>query len=159
MLTKRQNLLETINCGNPDRFVNQFEFLEIIYEATLGTFPEKGETVTNEWGITFTWPEDQIGDFPLHDDNHKVLKDITQWETYVKAPSLEYPDERWAPAVEHANAIDRNDKFVTALFLPGLLEMTHHLMGMEDARNRLGVGDHADSCGCLLFQPTDPDCP
>ena len=27
MLTKRQNLLETIRGGNPDRFVNQYEYL------------------------------------------------------------------------------------------------------------------------------------
>ena len=27
MLTKRQNFLETIKGGNPDRFVNQYEFL------------------------------------------------------------------------------------------------------------------------------------
>lgn len=30
MLTKRQNLLETIRGGNPDRLVNQFEALGMI---------------------------------------------------------------------------------------------------------------------------------
>lgn len=30
MLTKKQNLLETIHGGNPDRFVNQFEALGMI---------------------------------------------------------------------------------------------------------------------------------
>ena len=30
MLTKRQNFLETIRGGNPDRFVNQYEFLEMM---------------------------------------------------------------------------------------------------------------------------------
>ena len=30
MLTKRQNFLETIRGGNPDRFVNQYEFLEML---------------------------------------------------------------------------------------------------------------------------------
>ena len=30
MLTIRQNLLETIHGGHPDRFVNQYEFLKII---------------------------------------------------------------------------------------------------------------------------------
>ena len=28
MLTKRQNLLETIHGGHPDRFVKQYEFME-----------------------------------------------------------------------------------------------------------------------------------
>jgi hypothetical protein len=35
MLTKRENLLETIKGGNPDRFVNQYEFMEIIMEVPL----------------------------------------------------------------------------------------------------------------------------
>lgn len=78
MLTKKENLLETIKGGNPDRFVNQYEFLEIILEAPLKTSPKRGEIVKNEWGITFSWPEDQIGSFPVHDDEHLVLKDITK---------------------------------------------------------------------------------
>ena len=31
MLTTKQNLLETIRGGHPDRFVNQYEFMHIIY--------------------------------------------------------------------------------------------------------------------------------
>lgn len=134
MLTKRQNLLETIKGGNPDRFVNQFEFMEIIWEAPMVTFCNgPGSEIKNEWGITFRWPADQIGEFPVHDDEHKVLKDITEWKKYVKAPSVEYPEEAWIPAIEHANSIDRNDKFVAVAMVPGIFEMTHHLMGMEDA--------------------------
>ena len=30
MLTIRQNFLETIRGGNPDRFVNQYEFLSMV---------------------------------------------------------------------------------------------------------------------------------
>ncbi len=30
MLTPKQNLLETIHGGNPDRFVNQYEFIKIL---------------------------------------------------------------------------------------------------------------------------------
>ena len=102
MLTKRQNLMETIKGGNPDRFVNQYEFLEIIMEAPLRTRPKPGETITNEWGITYSWPKDQLGAFPIHDEAHMVLKDITRWKETVKAPSVEFSDERWAPAIAHA---------------------------------------------------------
>lgn len=133
MLTKRENLMETIKGGNPDRFVNQYEFLEIILEAPLRSRPELGQTITNEWGITMSWPEDQMGPFPVHDDEHRVLKDITQWKEIVTAPSVEFSDERWAPAIEHANSVDRKDQFVTVFFASGTFEMTHFLMGMEDA--------------------------
>lgn len=133
MLTIKENLMETINGGNPDRFVKQFEFMDIIYETPLDRFCEPGKEVTNNWGITFRWPEGQIGQFPVHDDEHKVLKDITEWRKYVKAPVITTADEDWAAAVKHANSVDRSEKFATAFYAPGIFEMTHHLMGMEDA--------------------------
>lgn len=44
MLTKRQNLLETIKGGNPDRFVKQYEFMNIIMEAPMGPMVGPGQT-------------------------------------------------------------------------------------------------------------------
>jgi len=137
MLTKRQNLMETIKGGNPDRFVNQYEFMEIILEAPLRTRPQRGQTITNEWGITLSWPEDQLGPFPVHDEAHLAIKDITQWREVIQCPTVEFPDERWAPAIEHANAVDRADKFVTVFFASGTFEMTHFLLGMENAMMNL----------------------
>lgn len=134
MLTVKQNLLETIKGGNPDRFVNQYEFMELIVFMPGFKYPlQPGVTVKDDWGITFTFPEGQIGGFPLHDDAHKVLKDITQWEKVVKPPVLDTSDEAWAPSVEIAKNVNRAEKFVTACQMPGVFEMTHHLMGMEDA--------------------------
>lgn len=153
MLTKRQNLLETINGGNPDRFVNQYEFLEIIMEAPLKSRPQPGGTITNEWGITFSWPQGQLGPFPVHDDEHRVLKDITKWKEIVKAPSVEFPDERWAAAIAHANSVDREDKFVTVFFAAGTFEMTHMLMGMEDAL--LALYEEPDHLHDLINYLTD----
>ena len=133
MLTKRQNLMETIKGGKPDRFVNQYEFMDIILEVPVALMVAPGTEAKNDWGITFRWPEGQLGQFPVHDAEHKVLKDITEWRKYVKAPVIDSSDEAWAPAVAHANSIDRNEQFVTAFVAPGIFEMTHHLMSMEDA--------------------------
>ncbi len=137
MLTRRQNLMETIKGGKPDRFVNQYEFLDIILEAPLRTRPQIGQTITNEWGITMAWPEGQLGPFPVHDAAHIALKDITKWKETIQCPTVEFSDERWAPAIAHANAVDRKDKFVTVFFASGTFEMTHFLMGMEDAMMNL----------------------
>jgi hypothetical protein len=41
MLTIRQNVLETIKGGHPDRFVKQYEFLEFIMESPLPPLPFK----------------------------------------------------------------------------------------------------------------------
>lgn len=133
MLTKRQNLLETIKGGNPDRFVNQYEFLNMILEMPLGSGSKYGCTWKDNWGITWQWPEGQLGAFPVHDDEHRVLKDVTEWKKYVKIPEIDTSDKAWAAAVAHANSVDRNEEFVSPFYAPGVFEMTHHLMGMEDA--------------------------
>jgi uroporphyrinogen-III decarboxylase len=133
MLTKRQNLMETIRGGSPDRFVKQYEFLEIIREAPLRSRPQLGETITNEWGVTLSWPEGQLGPFPVHDEEHLAIKDITHWKEVIQCPTVDFSDERWAPAIEHANSVDREDQFVTVFFASGTFEMTHFLMGMEKA--------------------------
>lgn len=136
MLTKRQNLLETIRGGNPDRFVKQHEFLNMIHEAALQTvgYPMgPGQEGIDPWGITWIFKEGQLGAFPLHDAEHKVLNDITQWRKYVKKPDIPTSDKIWAPAIAHAHAVDRNEQFVTAMSVPGIFDMTHDLMGMENA--------------------------
>ena len=35
MLTIKENLLETIRGGNPDRFVNQYEYIELVMDPTV----------------------------------------------------------------------------------------------------------------------------
>ncbi|MFZ7120468.1 MAG: uroporphyrinogen decarboxylase family protein [Eubacteriaceae bacterium] len=143
MLTKRQNLIETIRGGNPDRFVNQYEAFvctDAIYGMIMGDpisaqggFPMPGgEPVKNAWGITFAWPEGTPGSFPMHDEEHKVLKDITEWREVVKAPKTDFPPEAWEPFLPAIQAIDRNEVFVTVFVAPGIFEQCHHLMGMDD---------------------------
>ena len=132
MLTIKENLMETMKGGTPDRFVNQFEFMDLVFESPIGEMgPEMGGEAKDNWGVTFRWPEDQLGPFPVHDDEHLVLKDITQWEKYVNAPSVIAPAEAWSLAVEHAKSVDQTQRFVTAPVSPGIFERLHHLMGME----------------------------
>lgn len=137
MLTKRQNLMETIKGGSPDRFVKQYEFMNMIVEAafTLGALAElkPGTTVKDAWGVTWTFIEGQVSGFPVHDAEHVLIKDVTKWRDYVKKPALPTDDASWAPAIAHAEAVDRNEEFVTAMMAPGVFEMTHHMMSMENA--------------------------
>lgn len=134
MLTIKQNLQEVMKGGNPDRFVKQYEFMEIILELPSDA-PSggPGQEWRTAWNVLYRWPEGQIGGFPVHDDENIVIKDITKWREYVKAPRVEFSDEEWAPAIEHANKVDRNEKYVAAFIAPGVFEMTHHLMRMENA--------------------------
>lgn len=145
MLTKRQNLLETIKGGNPDRFVNQYEAFDCSAEAVFGMIYSDpvvadsprptpgGEPVKDSWGVTRAWPANVPAQFPVHDDEHKVLKDITQWEKIVKAPKLDYPQSEWDKYKPVLDTIDKNEVFVTLFGVPGIFEQIHYLTGMDDA--------------------------
>ena len=136
MLTIRENLLETIRGGNPDRFVNQYEFMDMIIGSPFGEdnpAPKRGEMdVPNAWGIIKSWPEHVPGAFPVHTPDKIVIKDIENWRDYVKVPNVVYPAERWAPYIERANAVDRTQKFATCFVAPGVFEQCHYLMEIQN---------------------------
>jgi len=136
MLTKRQNFLETIRGGNPDRFVKQYEPFALLFGggpvARANKMPMRGEMVKDSWGVTIQFPEHVPGPFPLHDEDHILVRDITAWRDVVKAPKVDYPDEDWADIRDMSAAIDRNEQFVTILFAPGVFEQIHYFMGMEN---------------------------
>jgi hypothetical protein len=144
MLTKRQNLLETIRGGKPDRFVNQYEAFDCSPSSPFGMImgdpvsaaspmpAPGGAPVKDAWGVTRAWPANVPGAFPVHDAEHKVLRDIAQWEKVVKAPKLDYPQSEWDKFKPQINEVDRNETFVTIFGAPGIFEQLHYLMGMDD---------------------------
>jgi len=135
MLTKRQNFLETIHGGTPDRFVNQYEPFAFLMGGPVmraNGMPIRGGVMKNSWGVTIQFPEHVPGPFPLHDKEHKVVRDITAWRDVVKAPKVDYHDEDWADIRDMAAAVDRNEQFATLMITPGVFEQLHYLMGMDD---------------------------
>lgn len=130
MLTIRQNLLETIKGGKPDRFVNQYEAFKLLFHPTMVTSPspQYGElNVKNAWGITNSWPIGTPGRFPVHTPEKVVIKDITHWRDYVHAPSVKFSDAQWEPFIKQAEEVDRNEYFATPFIAPGVFEQCHHL--------------------------------
>ena len=136
MLSIRDNFLETIHGGRPDRFVKQFEYQAWIGDPLAGAYggpAKKGTEWTSGWGVKMIFPEHEPGGFPVCDGEHKVIKDITRWKEYVHAPNLVLGDEAWKDCVMRADEVDRKEKFVTATVFNGLFEKVHFMMGMEDA--------------------------
>lgn len=130
MLTPRQNLMETIKGGKPDRFVKQYEAFEVIFTAAhrARNNPKYGElNKVNNWGVTVSWAEGQPGAFPVHKPDTIVVKDIEEWQEYVKVPSLEFSEAEWEIDIAAAEAIDREKYFVTAYVAPGVFEQMHYL--------------------------------
>ena len=136
MLTIRENFMETIKGGNPDRFVKQYEYQEWIndplFPIYFGVITPGGEWV-NGWGVKNKFPAGVPGPFPCCEGDDKVCKDVAHWRDYVKAPNLVLPPEAWKECVEQVTHIDRKEKFVTAKVFCGIFEKLHYLMGMEDA--------------------------
>ncbi|NLT15252.1 MAG: uroporphyrinogen decarboxylase [Clostridiales bacterium] len=132
MLTKRQNLMETITGGKPDRFVNQYEPFAIMYGTPVtmqSPMPMPGQhNVVDAWGVTRSWPEGTPGAFPVHDEQHIVVKDIARWRDYVKAPKVDFPASAWEPAIAEMEKIDRKEQFATLFYAPGIFEQSHYLM-------------------------------
>ena len=100
MLSKRQNLLETIHGGHPDRFVNQYEAFALLFGTPFGVRsrnPKYGEeNVVNAWGETCSWPIGTPGPFPVHTPDKIVVKDIEHWQDYVKVPQVVYDAKEWS---------------------------------------------------------------
>ncbi len=134
MLTVRENLIETINGGKPDRFVNQYEPFKLIFNPfrVKSASPQYGEmNIVNAWGVTNSWPEGTPGRFPVHTPEKIVVKDITKWREYVKAPSVRFSEEDWEPFIKQAQEIDRSEYFVTASVIPGIFEQCHYLCEIQ----------------------------
>ena len=112
MLTKRENFLETIRGGRPDRFVNQYEAFRILYNPVMMHSPMPGPGdlyVVNDWGIVNSWPAGTPGPFPVHKPETIVIKDITHWRDYVHAPATKYSEAEWEPFIKQAEEVDRKE--------------------------------------------------
>ncbi|MCL2391373.1 MAG: uroporphyrinogen decarboxylase [Oscillospiraceae bacterium] len=146
MLTAKQNMQEVIRGGKPERFVNQYEAVQLLQHpfSMFGSsrVQRGGPDVVNAWGVTNSYPAHVPGPFPLHTPEKIVVKDIETWREYVKAPPLKFTDEQWAMAKEQYDAIDGSQSYKAAFVAPGLFEQTHHLCEITEA---------------LTYYMTDPD--
>ena len=136
MLTAKQNMQEVIRGGNPERFVNQFEALRLLFSpwGLHSGGVSKGElNKVNAWGVTNSFPADLPGGFPVHTPDKIVVKDIEHWRDYVKKPSLEFTDEEWSIFKAMYDEVDESQAYKATFVAPGLFEQTHHLCEISNA--------------------------
>ena len=136
MLTAKENMRQVILGGNPDRFVNLYEALSLQIHPAMMMSPllKKGDPdMVNAWGVTFSFPANTPGQFPVHTPDKIVIKDIENWRDYVKAPSVEFPPHLWEICKGMYAAVDGEKAFKACFVAPGLFEQCHHLMSIEEA--------------------------
>ena len=136
MLTAKENLREVVRGGTPDRFVNQYEGIQLLFHPfTLhNPSPAMGqENVVNAWGVTNSFPANTPGSFPVHTPDKIVVKDIEHWRDYVHAPSLKFSQEEWDQFKALYDAVDGAKSYKATFVAPGLFEQTHHLCSISEA--------------------------
>ncbi len=137
MLTAKENMREVIRGGNPDRFVNQYEAVQLMFSPYFifsNPLQKRGDPdIVNAWGVTNSFPENVPGGFPVHTPDKIVIKDIENWRDYVKAPSLEFTPEQWAICKSMYDAVDGTKAYKAVMVAPGLFEQCHHLMSIQEA--------------------------
>lgn len=135
MLTKRQNMIECMRGGNPDRYVNQYEALALILASPLSDMShmESDGYMIDEWGCFMQSIKGQPGLFPLHDMDHRVIKDICRWREQLTPPGELDDPSFWEPIAELAQSVDRNEQFVCSTVIPGVFERVHHLCEITEA--------------------------
>ncbi len=130
MLTERENFLEVINRGKPDRFANQYDALRNIPTPRLANNNNAAPGELNKvtaWGYTVSWAEGQPGQFPVHNADTIVMPDVEEWRETVKAPKSIWTAGEWEPFIEKVEAVDRKEFLVAAVDAPGTFELCHYL--------------------------------
>jgi hypothetical protein len=134
MLSARENFLELLNGGKPERFVNQYEPFAFLTMDPLRQMDKRipGQDTKDSWGVTCRWKAGEHAGMPYITDDNKVCPDITRWRETVKAPVVELPAESWREVRDMAAQVDRKEQFIATNVSPGLIERLHFLMGFED---------------------------
>ena len=137
MLTGIENLKETMKRdGHPDRFVNQYEFLHLLLPDMyyMGGLNQPGGESHDAYGVLWRFQKGQMGQFPVHDEQHKVIKDICEWDKILtQIPQAPTAPEYWGMLNGFASQAVPGEQYVAACFVQGVFERLHALMGMEDA--------------------------
>ncbi|MGI6333207.1 MAG: uroporphyrinogen decarboxylase family protein [Saccharofermentanales bacterium] len=141
-MNKKENWLRTINNDSPawipqpwEPFVGSFPGTPFIFDAISGSIqPAKkvlDEPYYDAWGVQWILQTGSPASIPLHTADNLVIKDITCWEDFVKFPELDGHD--WSFAQRAAAEVDRNQAMVMPMIFAGVFELSHALMGFEDA--------------------------
>ena len=137
MTTVKENLAEVMKKdGHPDRFVNQWEFLHLLFPASyyMADYPlVPGNEGYDMYGVFWKFPLGQMGAFPVHDSEHTLVKDIENWRECVSRPHVPEDPGYWGMLNGIAAQADRENQYVASLHPQGVFERFHDLLGMEDA--------------------------
>ena len=138
MLTPKQNLLETLKHreGHPDGLLNNYTMVKLTsgdpcFKLARGN-RVRGTNSYDAWGTYIMFPEDAPAALPYVTEENQIIKDITEWQKYVKVPDiLGKCSDGWEESVAAREAIPE-EYVATTIMGTGIFEQLHMLMTFED---------------------------
>ncbi len=126
-MTKKENLLKTINHDNPEWVPYGMESTEWIRPPVV---ERPGAFGKDDFNVQWDLKEGaEGGTFPAH--NGHTITDITKWQDQISFPKLEFMD--WSGVTEFSNNIDRKEYLLSGFVEMGLFERSYLLLGMDEA--------------------------
>ena len=155
-MTAKQIWKNTIQNKPVERFANNYEACTLLFHPFLmhNPTPQYGqENVVDAWGVTNSWPEGTPGSFPVHTPDKVVIKDFEDWDQYLKAPSLDFPQAEWDMWKAQYDAVDRDKTYVATFVAPGLFERMHHCGKIDEVL--MALYEYEDECHDIIKYVTD----
>lgn len=136
-ITPRENYLRIIKGGEPEYLCHNNEYSNgPVYVDPMAAYYAKREVGISQdpWGVSYIWLPGTKAANPYVTEENKVIKDIRRWDFYLKdVPSPSSLKLDWTEAEERAKNFDRKTYIFLGACFTGLFELTHNLMGFEDA--------------------------
>ncbi len=135
-MTPKENYLRLIKGDGPQYLCHNAEYSKGMFfdplVRALGK-PGPGGEGRDRWGVYYKWPAGEPGPVPYVTEENKVIRDITKWETYLNVPKPSQFEIDWTDCDRRAAEFDRDNYLLLGCCFTGLFELTHNLMGFEDA--------------------------
>lgn len=141
-MNRKENWLRTVRNDSPEwipqpwePFSGSFPGSIFLFDPITGSIrpprPVFDKPFADAWGVQWMLQSGAPAPTPVHTKENQVIKDITSWQDYVRFPLLDGHD--WSKAQAIAQSVDRTDSMIMPMIVGGLFELSHNLMGFEDA--------------------------
>lgn len=128
-MNSRQNFIETIKWGKPERLCTDFGPLAMIREPGSKVFDEQSRDV---WGVKWGLGADEVCKRPCVVPGYDVITDIESWKEQLILPETSGDKFDYEKTAAEAAKIDRSENLICLNCTGGIFERAHFLLGFED---------------------------
>jgi hypothetical protein len=135
-ITPKENYLRLIKGDNPQYLCHNAVYSQGMFMdamALSNRFPKEGDESEDGWGVQYKWPAGEPGPVPIVTEQNRVIKDIRKWDKYLNVPWPSKLNVDWTECDKRSAEFDRENYLFLGCCFTGLFELTHNLMGFEDA--------------------------